>query len=168
MSALRPVLKLGSSQIAVDVPHLLLATGIAGWCAWLCWDAYHSSADVENLILIAPISAAAVILYVFILLSCFHRTSAVDMDPTPRKPLVPGTALKVAGSMALLAAFVLAGPLVGFDIASFVYILAMMAFLGERRILMLLLVPLLFCVTAIYCFNNLLATPLPLFFVRNS
>ena len=37
---------------------------------------------------------------------------------------------------------------------------------GDRcRILVLLLVPLLFCVAVIYCFSTLLATPLPLFFL---
>ncbi len=148
--------------MSVDLPHLILATGIAGWCAWLCWDAWRSSPDVENLIMIVPVSASAVIFYLFILADCFRRADQ------KRRALARGVGLKIAGSMALLAGFVITGPLIGFDVASFVYMFSMMAFLGERRILMLLLVPLLFCGVAIYCFNNLLATPLPLFFVHNS
>ena len=167
MSAARPVIHLAGRKIAVDVPHLALASGIAGWCAWFCWDAWRSSADVENLIMIVPVSAAAVIFYLFTLPGCFQLVETLDREK-PRKPLSAGVGLKITGSMALLAGFVVAGPLVGFDIASFFYMLAMMAFLGERRILMLLLVPLLFCGIAIYCFNNLLSTPLPLFFVHNS
>ena len=38
----------------------------------------------------------------------------------------------------------------------------MLLLLGERRILVLVLVPALFCAIVIYCFNTLLATPLPL------
>lgn len=49
-------------------------------------------------------------------------------------------------------------------LVSFAYILAMLLFLGERRILVLLLVPALFCAIAIYCFDTILATPLPLLF----
>jgi len=36
--------------------------------------------------------------------------------------------------------------------------------LGERCIIVLLVVPVLFCAIAIYCFGTLLATPLPLLF----
>lgn len=66
--------------------------------------------------------------------------------------------------MALLAAYAAGGPLIGFDVATFAYLLAMLLFLGERRIVVLVLVPGLFCAIAIYCFGTLLATPLPLLF----
>jgi hypothetical protein len=165
MSAARPIIELAGRKIAVDVPHLAFATGIAAWIAWFCWDAWRSSPNIENLILIVPGSAAAVILYLFVAAGCFRAADdAAVQEISPRKPLAIGVGVKVAGSMALLAALVVTGPLIGFDVASFVYMLAMMAFLGERRIAVLLLGPLLFCVAVIYCFNKLLATPLPLFF----
>src|SRR5580693_1154679 len=108
-------------KIAVDWPHLVFVTGIAGWCVWFCWDAWRSNSGVENLILIVPASAAALLLYLFVVAGCFRFE--------PRLPLAKGFAVKIAGSMALLAAFVVAGPLIGFDIACFVYMLAMLAFL---------------------------------------
>jgi hypothetical protein len=140
----------------VDWPHLAFATAIAAWCVWLCWDAWATQADVANLVLILPGALAAAILYVFVAAGCLR--------PAARPKLAHGVAIKVAGAMALLAGYVVTGPLIGFDVASFAYIFAMLFFLGERRILVLLLVPALFCAIAIYCFDAILATPLPLLF----
>ena len=151
--------------VVVDVPHLGFATAIAAWCAWFCQDAWRAQRDVENLIMILPASLLAVILYCFVAAGCVHIVSDPEQGAVaPRQPLAPGMARKIAGTMALLATYVVAGPLIGFDIVSFAYILAMLWFLGERRILVLLLVPALFCAIAIYCFNTILATPLPLLF----
>lgn len=163
----RLTVKFAGQKIAVDIPHIIFATGIAGWVAWYCWDAWHANAAIENLILILPVSVVGVVLYFFVVAGCFQRVRQKEEQSTlPHKLLAPGTAFKIAGSMVMLAALVLAGPLIGFDIASFVYMLAMMAFLGERRIIVLLLFPLLFSVAVIYCFGTLLATPLPVFFFR--
>jgi hypothetical protein len=166
MSAARPVFQFAGRSIAIDLPHLAFVSVIGAWSAWFCRDAWRSNAGVENLILIVPISAAAVILYLFIAAGCFSMVGNADVPGNlPREPLAIGIGGKIAGSMALLAAFVVVAAWIGFDVATFLYVLGMMAFLGERRILVLLLVPLLFCVAAIYCFNNLLQTPLPLLFV---
>ena len=142
MSSTCPIVTLGGRKIAVDVPHLIFATLLAGWTAWYCWDASSASATVENLILILPISVAAVVLYFFVAAGCFHRVAAAGEPHTfGHKALAGGMVVKVVGSMALLAGFVTAGPRIGFDITSFAYVLGMMAFLGERRIWVLLLVP---------------------------
>ena len=165
MSTACPMINVAGRKIAVDMPHFIFATGVAGWVAWFCWDAWHASSSIENLILIVPVSAVAIILYFFVAASCFQRIAeSAELPASPRHPLAPGVGVKIAGSMALLIALVVAGPLVGFDVACFFYMLAMLAFLGERRIPVLLLVPPLFCVVVIYCFNTLLSTPLPLFF----
>ncbi len=151
--------------IAVDVPHLAFATAIVGWCIWFCRDAWRAQLDVGNLIMILPASLLAVILYAFVAAGCVRIVSAPEQyAAAPRQPLGPGMAGKIAGTMALLFAYVIAAPLIGFDAVSFAYILAMLWFLGERRILLLLLVPALFCAIAIYCFDTILATPLPLLF----
>jgi cell division protein FtsW (lipid II flippase) len=165
MSRACPVINFAGGKIAIDIPHLIFATGLAGWAAWFGWDAWHAGPGVENLILIVPVSGLALLLYFFIAAGCFQRVRESE-EPTAsaREPLSRGMAIKIAGSMALLGAFVAAGPLIGFDVASFAYVLGMMFFLGERRILVLLIVPLVFCIAVIYCFNTLLSTPLPLFF----
>jgi hypothetical protein len=163
MAATQPTFDVSGRRIAVDLPHLAFATAIAGWCAWFLRDAWRSAPDVENMILIGPAATAAILLYGFVAAGCFRRVAGANPAPL-RPPLAASVSLKIAGAMMLLAGFVVAGPLIGFDIASFVYLFAMMFFLGERRILILLLVPLIFCIAAIYCFNAILSTPLPLFF----
>lgn len=164
MPVARPIAQLG--DVAVDIPHLAFATAMAGWIAWYCWDAWHAEFAVANLILILPVSLLAILLYLAVAAGCFHRIPSPQEEPvSQREPLARGTAVKIAVSMALLAAFVIAGPWVGFDIASFVYIFAMMVYLGERRIAVLLLVPLMFSAIVIYCFSNLLSTPLPVLFL---
>ncbi len=151
--------------VVIDVPHLAFATAIAGWCIWYCQDAWRAQRDVENLIMILPASLLAVILYLFVAVGCVRFVSGPEQDAaSPRRPLRPGLGGKIAGTMALLAAYVIAAPLIGFDVVSFAYVLAMLWFLGERRILVLLLVPALFCAVAIYSFDTILATPLPLLF----
>jgi hypothetical protein len=163
MALSHPVISLGGSKIAVDVPHLAFVTAIVAWCVWFCRDAWLAQADVENLIMIVPASAAAGILYVFVAAGCFKAVGPTDRFES-RRPLKSGVGVKIAGTMALLAALVVAGPLIGFDLASFVYILATMLLLGERRIIALLLVPALFCIVVIYCFDTILPIPLPLLF----
>jgi len=154
-------------KLDVDLPHFAFATGIAGWAAWYCWDAWHANAAVENLILILPVSGIAIALYLFVVAGSFKRVDQLNEEASSRRTPVPRkTAVKIAGSMALLAGFVIAGPIIGFDIASFAYMLLMMAFLGERRILVLVLFPMLFSVVIIYCFGTLLSTPLPVLILR--
>ena len=153
------------------MPHLAFATAIAGWCAWFCFDAWHAQRDVENLILIVPASCAALLLYAVVAAGCLREIAAPDLAASDfaasnraaaaRPPLEDGLGGKIMGTMAMLAAYAVAGPMIGFDVASFAYLLAMLLFLGERRIIVLLLVPALFCVIVIYCFGTLLATPLP-------
>ena len=168
MAILQPARRPAGRSGRVDWPHLAFVTALGGWCAWFCIDAWRANAGVENLILIVPAAAAALIFYVFIAARCLGGAGP-DGDAgraDARAPLAAGMARKVAVSMVLLGAFVVTGPWIGFDIACFLYILLSMASLGERRIWMLLLAPLLFCVAAIYCFNDLLQTPLPMFFAR--
>jgi putative tricarboxylic transport membrane protein len=166
MFKVRPAFNIGSGKLEIDLPLLALATMIAGWAAWYCWDAWHASSDVENMILILPVSAAAILLYIFVVVGCCKRIrSSEEQSAVLTSSAEKKTALRIAGSMVLLAGFVVAGPLIGFDIATFVFTLSMMAFLGERRILFLLFGPLLFTAGVIYCFSTLLATPLPVFFV---
>jgi hypothetical protein len=160
-----PRIAFGQRIVTVDAPHLAFATAIAGWCVWFCRDAWLAQRDVENLIMIVPASAIAVILYVVVAAGCFRVVRDTDVSAaTPRKPLARGVGVKIAGTMALLFVYVVAGPLIGFDVVTFAFLLAMLLLLGERRILILLIVPSLFCIVAIYCFATILNTPLPLLF----
>jgi hypothetical protein len=162
---MRVIGNLSGRSVAVDLPHLSFATAIVAWCIWYGFDAWYAQRTVTNLILIVPATIGMVIVYLVVAVGCFHIFAPSEPPPaTDRKPLEPGMGVKIAGTMALLAAFVIAAPTIGFDVACFLYVEGMLLFLGERRIIVLILVPLLFCALAIYCFSQLLNTPLPLFF----
>lgn len=163
MTATSPAVAPDGRKNTVDWPHLAFATAIAAWCAWYCWDAWAATADVENLILIVPATVVALALYAVIVRGCIRaRTSQHTASAPARKPLDRAIAWKIAGTMAMLAALAILGPLIGFDIATFIYVLAMLLLLGERRIAVLILVPLLFGIVEIYAFNSILAIPLPM------
>ena len=155
-----PTIRLGRRRYRVDLPHLAFATAIAAWAAWYGHDAWLASRDVENLILIVPATIAAIILYVFVATECLRRL-ATDAPVQPvRHDVASGG--KIAGTMAMLGAFAVAGPLIGFDVSVFVYLLAMLLFLGERRIFVLVSVPALFTLVVVYGFGTLLDTPMPM------
>ena len=161
-----PVITIGGRRVAVDLPHFAFATAIAAWCVWYGIDAFHAQKTVANLIMIVPTTIGALILYLVVAAGCFRRLEpAEERPPSHRRPIERSIAIKIAGTMAMLAAFVVIGPTVGFDVACFFYIGGMLLFLGERRILVLIVVPIVFCVLAIYCFSQVLYTPLPLFFL---
>src|SRR6266568_4807761 len=161
-----PEWRLGRWRVAVDVPHLLLVAAIGAWCAWFWYDSYTAAADIENLSLIEPVAILALLLCAALLFDCIHVRGTTSPGPPPtsdRKPLTPIFRVRLLGTMALLAVYVAIGPFAGFDIATFAYIFASLLFLGERRVWVLLLTPAIVCAIAIYCFNIILATPLPLF-----
>ena len=163
MSPSRPGPRLGPWHVAVDVPHLLFILGAGGWVAWYGLDALRAGANIQNLSLIAPCVVLALGLALTIIANCFTLTRATPA-PSPRAPLSADFRRRILGTMALLALYVAAAPFAGFDIATFVYILATLAFLGERRPFVLFLIPAVFCAVAIYGFDIILETPLPLLF----
>lgn len=168
MPGSQPSFRYAGRRIAVDLPHLAFATAIAAWVVWFCCDAALAQARIGNLIMILPASLAALALYLGIAIGCFRVIGRTETPAPPRPKLPPGLAGKIAASMALLAAFVIGAPLIGFDVGAFAYVFATLWLLGERRPLALLLIPGLFCVFVIYCFGTIMATPLPLLLVPGS
>ncbi|MDE1991703.1 MAG: tripartite tricarboxylate transporter TctB family protein [Rhizobiaceae bacterium] len=151
--------------MAVDLPHLAFATAIAAWCIWYGIDAWRAQQTVANLIMIVPATIGGLILYLVVAFGCFHGLKAGQAEVLcERGKLEKGKGPKIAGTMAMLIAFVIVGPTVGFDVACLLYIGGMLLFLGERRLIPLILIPAIFCGLAIYCFSQILYTPLPLFF----
>lgn len=156
-----PSLRIGKWCVAVDLAHFLFVAAIAGWIAWYGFDAWSAGADIQNLSLIAPCVALALVLALSILAGCVSVSRTVPRE-SPRAPLAVDFRRRILGTMALLALYVGSAPFAGFDVATFAYVLATLAFLGERRPLVLVLLPAGFCAIAIYGFDTVLATPLPL------
>jgi hypothetical protein len=160
-----PVFKLFGRRVAIDAAHLAFVTAIAAWCLWYGLDAYAAQQTLPNLIFIAPATVLALVFYLVIAASCFHVIGREEQAPEcERPPMEKGKPRLIAIAIAMLIAFVIIGPTIGFDVAVFVYVGGMLFFLGERRIWNLILTPLIFYLIAIYCFNQILYAPLPLFF----
>lgn len=158
-------LRLAGRRLVVDTPHVAFVSAIVGFCAWYLFDARGASTNVQNLLLIEPTAILVFVLYAFILrdvVTIERPAGSLSAMPTEREPLTPRFRRRIFGAMAVLGLYVLAMAEIGFDVATFLYVLATLFLLGERRVAVLFLVPLLFCAIAIYAFGTLLSLPVPL------
>jgi hypothetical protein len=145
--------------VAVDVPHLLLLALLGGFCVWYLGDTRAASTNVQNLLLIEPVAVLGMLL-VLLLLPTAITISPVA--PAPREFLPRSTLFKVVGSMLLLAAFVAAMPYAGFDGATAAYVCGSLFVLGERRLLILIIVPALFAFVATQLFRLVVPIHIPM------
>ena len=157
-------LHLAGRQVVVDAPHVAFVSAIVGFCAWYLFDARSASTNVQNLLLVEPAAILVLVLYIVILRDAVtvERLGASLPSVSQREKLAPRFRRRIFGAMALLGLYVLTMAEIGFDIATFLYVLATLCLLGERRISVLLLVPLLFSAIVIYAFGTLLSLPVPL------
>lgn len=163
----------GQRTVVVDVPHFLFLTGLVGFCTWYFLDAHAASNTLENLLLIEPAVIAALVLYVLILRDVVRvvPNPAASPDaslggipaavPAPRPPLSRIVRIRIFGGMALLVAYVALMGTIGFDVATALYVAATLALLGERRPLVLVLLPLLFAAVVVYAFRQMVTVPVP-------
>jgi len=107
---------------------LLLAL-VSGFAVWLAWDAWRRSPSFENLVLIVPVAVLLVGLSLVLALAALRRPDEAG----------PGGLLKVLALLGLLALLVAGLETVGFDVSSFLFLLAATWLLGERRPLRILL-----------------------------
>ena len=156
-------LRAGSRYVSVDLPHLLVLLGIVAFCAWYLQDARDASTDTQNLLLIEP---AAILGFIFaaLILKDIVTISAAPAVLPPRQPLPPSTIAKVLGSMAMLGGYVAVIPYLGFDAATAAYVCGSLLVLGERRIVLLVVAPVLFAIVTTQLFKQVVPLPLPLLF----
>ncbi len=148
-------------MVVVDLPHFLFLTGLVGFCAWYFVDAHIASNTLENLLLIEPAVIAAVILYLVILRDVIRVVPNPDVAAVLRAPLSPLVRVRIFGGMALLIAYVALMGVIGFDVATVLYVAATLALLGERRPVMLIILPLVFGAVVVYAFRQMVTVPVP-------
>ncbi len=107
---------------------LLLAV-IAGFAVWLAQDAARRSPSFENLVLVVPVAILLVGLSAILALAAL------------RGPTGPGGGgvLKVLALLALLVGLVAGLETIGFDVSSFLFLIAATWLLGERSPVRILL-----------------------------
>ncbi len=139
--------------------HLALLSVIVVTVIAYLLDARGVSTRPTNLLLIQPLSIFALILAAFILPGVFPREDAA------KEPITGETRLDLMRCLALIAALgLLAFTLerIGFDVATFLFMVAAMAICGERRWWVNLGFSALFTILLIYGYGTITPFPFPL------
>lgn len=108
---------------------------IAGYCGWYLWDSVRLSATIDNLVIVGPAAVIVISLGIFILMQEANRARKLanaGMASGSDEPEQESVALPLK-LLALLIAYGGLMPVVGFVLSTFMYVLATLILLGERR-----------------------------------
>lgn len=155
--------------------HLIFAACLLAFVVWYIWTAAIASPTFSNLILIAPVGAAAGALLLYIgALEIFGRTEvggalsgqAETSGSAAHGRFRSGSLVTIAALMGLFGAFVIAIPYIGFDVATLLFIAATLWLLGERRILVLSSLSVGIAAALSFAALTLLTFPMPMAVAR--
>ena len=145
---------------------LALSAVMTAWCLWYLADAVRASTRLQNLIFIAPGTVITVLLFLLVLARSLRRTpdEAVEEEPAVVKSTAihPFQPLLV---MILLLVYSVSLTRVGFDLATFFFIAAVLVVEGERRPLFVLLYSAIFSGLIVWGFKSMLTLDLPTWIV---
>lgn len=101
---------------------------------WYLFDSYKASSSTQNLLLILPSAVVVILLCLWVAFrTLFDLRKKQETEPEEKEPK-PEKKVSVLAAMALLAGYVLIMDWIGFDVATFLFIAALMFLQGERRI----------------------------------
>ena len=140
--------------------HLILLTVIVGVVVAYLFDARGVSLRTNNLLLVQPAAILALVLAAFVLPGIFPRAEASEQSETSGETW--GDLLRVFILIAALAGLAFLLEVVGFDIATFAFMVIGLAVCGERRWWVNLLFSALFTVFLIYGYGTITPFPFPL------
>ncbi|HTH96156.1 MAG TPA: tripartite tricarboxylate transporter TctB family protein [Stellaceae bacterium] len=155
---------------SVDWGHAVFLALVGGAILWYLLDAISVSTDINNLLVVAPISGVALILCLVIIPQLLRRhgqavqgkgtsgikeMGAAELRSTELKHLA-----SIGGVAASLGIYVFMLNVIGFDIATWLFCTAVMFVCGERRPLALATFPLIAAVVLILAFKALLPYPM--------
>jgi len=115
-----------------DYGDLLVLMALAGFTLWYLMDAIRVSSTVQNLLLILPLSVIILVIVALeVVLRLKKRTLLyrLEDDAEPLHQTLP-----VVG---LFAAYVISLEVIGFDVATVLFITAFLVLKGERKWLLL-------------------------------
>lgn len=123
-------MRLPLRQRPTDIEHLVLVTLIATWIVWFLSDAIRASRSVENLMLIGPAAAIALLLCAVQVVRSVIGSPVVDRESAPPSLMREGRTLTF---IALFIAYVGGLAYVAFDLSTFLFVALSLLLLGERR-----------------------------------
>ncbi len=140
--------------------HLLLLCVIVGGIIAYVLDARGVSTRPTNLLLIQPLALLALVLAALILPSVFQRADSAEAKALEAEtPIELGRCLALIGALGFLA-FTLER--IGFDIATFVFMVFSLGVCGERRWWANLGFSAIFTLALIYGYGAITPFPFPL------
>jgi len=160
------IVRIAGRTYFVDWAHLLVATLILGSCIIYLIDSRSTSLNIKNLIMVQPTTIFAVILYLLILPQCIRRVTDTPadvsrvMDETaPRQRLTPAEFLRIISLAAAFGFFVFSMDTLGFDLSAWIFTTIGLLICGERRPLVLTILPLAFTVLVVLGYKQLIPYP---------
>jgi hypothetical protein len=146
----------GEGRLVVMWGHLALLAVIGGVVIAYLLDARATSLRANNLLLVQPASILALILAALVVPQCFRRV-APDAPDAPTETL--GDLGKVAALAAAFGAFAISLEIVGFDVATFAFMVIGLYICGERRWWLNLAFSIVFTVLLIYGYGAIIPFP---------
>ncbi|MFM2588023.1 tripartite tricarboxylate transporter TctB family protein [Vibrio sp. TBV020] len=143
------------NQRAADFAVVLI---LASFVGWYTWDAYKASSQAENLILIVPIAAIALVLC---LLELIRQKSVKTEQQSDSQESVKD----VLPVMGLFTAYVLSLETIGFDVATTLFVGAFLWIQKERRLVWVIGYSLAFGLLMSTFFAEMLPYPMPMTFL---
>lgn len=140
--------------------HLLLLTAIVGVVIAYLLDTRAASLRVNNLLLVQPASILALILAALVLPGIFPRSETTE-DETEKKETT-GDLVRIFLLIVALAGLAFSLETIGFDIATFVFMVVALAICGEKRWWVNLGFSAAFTVALIYGYGSITPFPFPL------
>ena len=146
------------------LPEVILAGLFLILSCWYLNDAYNASSSAENLLLILPAAIVVICLCLWIIGRTLYevnkaRTQQIEDKEEEKEEKKP---VSVVGAMSILAAFVLSMDWIGFDAATFLFMIALMFLQGERRPLWLSCFPAVFAILVSLFFEYMIPYPMPM------
>jgi len=155
-------------NIRNKLPELALASFFLVLSCWYLSDAYSASSSIENLLLILPAALVVIVLCLWILGRTLYEISRFKKDQKEgdTKEEKEKKPVSVFGAMCILAGFVLSMDWIGFDAATFLFMIALMFLQGERRLLWLSCFPAIFAILVSLFFEYMIPYPMPMLLGR--
>ncbi len=135
---------------------------------WYLYDAYKAEASIENLLLVLPAGIVIICLCLWIAVSHMFATKGKEAAEKKEEKNGESKEVSVLAAMIILAGYVLSMNYIGFDIATFLFILTLMFLQGERRIYMLIGFSLIFAFLVSLFFEYMIPYPMPMLFGREA
>ena len=155
-----------------DWEHVFFLAVVLLFLVWYLWTATAASPTFSNLILIAPVGAVAAVLLTYNAATEIfgHRAVARASDAgqeaaaaeTAPSRFRAGSLTTIMLLMGLFGLFVVGIPYVGFDLATFFFVIATLWLLGERRVIFSISLALGIAVALSIAALTLLTFPMPL------